>query len=521
MQGLLRAGKVVGRSIQTEPWTWLILFSLAFLSVSAGLSAQRHFSFDELVTAGIARLPNLPTIWAALRDGVDLNPPLLYVVTKAANTVFGNGEAATRIPAFGGFWIMCLSIYGFVARRCPRPYAFAAMLLPVTTSAFFFATDARPYGMELGFLGVALVAWQRATEPDRKLWYVAVLFFALLAALLSHCYAVVAIVPLAVAQTVRDWSRRRVDWPIWLSWTALTPVLILYFQLLHRTQAAGSWKNRLFEPTILSVPLFYADLLNFAIWPIALALVLVTRGNLRGQNLPGQKPEAIFPSIPVHERVFAVGLVLVPCLSFLIAITVTGMFTNRYSTACILGLGIWFGVFMCERAAGSLEKGGLVVTVFLGAIVLYGLGTIAFAFAAAPNEPPNLARVRPDLPLVISNGLMFFEADHYQPPEVASRLRYLTDEAAALRYTNTNMFEGYPVMQKWFPMTGKVEPYREFVRRNPEFVVYGTSEHPMDWLVKRLKDDGFHMRMLAAQKGEYGETFLLVVSAPDQRAATN
>jgi hypothetical protein len=86
--------------------------------------------------------------------------------------------------------------------------------------------------------------------------------------------------------------------------------------------------------------------------------------------------------------------------------------------------------------------------------------------------------------------LMFLEADYYEPPEVASRLRFLTDKAAALRFIGTDTFDrGYYTMRRWFPIKGKIVEYRDFVGREKHFYVYGPFHHPEDWLLRKLTQE--------------------------------
>ena len=514
-----RAGGAVGHSIQSHPRWWLGAFTLAYLAVTL-VNSQRPLWYDELLTESMSHLPNLPTIWAALKEGADLNPPLLYLATKFCYFLFGNSETATRLPAICGFLAMCWSIYAFVARRCPRSYAFAAMLLPVMTSGFRYSVEARSYGLEFGFLGIGLVAWQRATEPNRRWWHVAILYVSLVAALLMHCYAVVALIPFFVAQAVRDWLSKSVDRWIWVSWLALSPVLLVYAPLL---QASRNFivSNPIFAPTGLSVPVFYALLLKTTIWSIAVAWFFVATKRVATERVATERVATkrlkrdACPPIPVHEQICAAVFFTLPVFSFLLAVGVTGIFVPRYGMVSMIGLGIWFAFSMYKRCAGTIEKGGEIVVVFLAGILIFGGASLVRGFSVSPGKTPDLMTVYADLPIVVSNGLMFLEGDRYERAEVAHRLRFLTDEPAALRYTGSNVFDrGYVLIEKWFPLRGKVESYAHFIGNNREFVVYGTTDFPMDWLIRGLRDQGFRLQTLSAQPGRYGEDVLLLATAP-------
>ena len=121
---------------------WLTLFGLCYLL----LALQRSFRplwNDELITYNIASLPGVRSIWKSLAQGADLNPPLFHVATWAATKLFGLTELGLRIPGILGFFVLCWSLYVFVARNAGVCYGFAAMLLPMATGAFQYASEAR------------------------------------------------------------------------------------------------------------------------------------------------------------------------------------------------------------------------------------------------------------------------------------------------------------------------------------------------------------------------------------------
>jgi hypothetical protein len=505
MQALDRLGKAVAHTLERHAAFCLLIFSYLFLLTTSFVAMHRALWYDELLTFHMSHLPSFGKIWEALREGADLNPPLLYIATRASQSAFGDGGIATRLPAMLGFLTMCLCIYRFVARRCPKPYAFAAMLFPLLTSGYWYAQEARSYGLELGFLGIALLAWQSSTSPNRPAWMVLVFTLALAGALLVHCYAVIAVVPFLVAESFRTYRNRRVDWAIVLSFCLLSPIIFVYLPLFSALKPFIV-ANSVFGPTLLSVPTFYGTLLQKGIWPIMACTLWV---NARF----GPDQQYSF-EIPVHELVCAVSFALIPMLSFLLAVSITGIFLDRYGLASLLGLSIVAGWYFCHAGRGKTVQGGMVVALMVTWIVLF-VASYFFTQTSAPSssKSPDLSAIHSELPIVISNGLMFLEMDHYAQPNVAARLRFLTDEDAGLRYTGTNVFDrGYPLLRKWFPIRGKIEPYKSFIQAQRSFLVYGTYTHPMEWLLRRLKEEDAHVISLAAAPGPYGDMVLQVVS---------
>ena len=65
------------------------------------------------------------------------------MAARAASQLLGPSSFALRLPSLLGFWLMCLGLYGFVARCCNLAFAWAAMILPACTFAMRHAYDGR------------------------------------------------------------------------------------------------------------------------------------------------------------------------------------------------------------------------------------------------------------------------------------------------------------------------------------------------------------------------------------------
>jgi len=70
-----------------------------YLATSMHIASHRLFWFDELATVHIARLPNIATIWTALAQPMDAQPPIYYMVVRMFDKVFGPGDFAARLPS--------------------------------------------------------------------------------------------------------------------------------------------------------------------------------------------------------------------------------------------------------------------------------------------------------------------------------------------------------------------------------------------------------------------------------------
>jgi hypothetical protein len=492
----------------SNPLVWFILFGVFYLGLVLP-AALRPFWYDELFTYNVATLPDVRAMWDALTHGADLNPPLFYVVTHAAISVFGPTEFGLRTPAIAGFLVMCCCLYAFVAHRAGACYGFIAMLLPLVTGAIKWAPEARAYGLMLGFCGLALVSWQRAAEASQRTVPLAGLAISLTAALLTHCFAVLVLTPFALAQLVRDYHRRKIDWLMWVCIGLPLTACITYFPLLATTQHYDL-QYRVFQPGWQSVVEFSDTLFAPALWPVLAGMVIIAFSASRRP-----KVDAPVASLwKTGEVVLAAGFLLVPLLAIVLSKITLGLFMMRYGISAVIAVAILFAQAAATFAARSRVVGTAVVLVVLGFAVGRTAVQFSDALSTVPDTVLNLDQ-HADLPLVVSSGLIFYPMTHYATVGRANRMWFLTDEKIALRVTGSNMFEkGLPALNRLFPLRAHLQDYREFLAAHPHFLLYGYADNKMDWVIPQLRDDGAQLRYLGKRTDQMGLAVLYDVETP-------
>jgi hypothetical protein len=496
--------EIASERIEAGRYFYLYCFLMLFMIVSAVRAGSKALWYDELFTFYMSHLPSMGAIWAGLKQGADLNPPLLYVATRAVFHWFGDGPVATRLPAMIGFLLMSICLYRFVARRTNALYGFVAMLFPWITGAARYAYEARPYGLVMGFSALALVCWQTACDGRRRRWALAGLILSLTGALMSHCYAVLLFVPLALGELVRTVRARRIDWPVWLAIGATMPLVLTYVPLL-RANNGFVLHNAKFEPRFASIWEFCVMILGPAVWFWLAGFAAV----LLPAKREGESQEKRPAQIPAHEVAAAAGLVAIPLGVLLLAFALTHVFETRYGLPAVMGLGILFVFLAYNRTGSRATTGVLLMGIFL-------VGFLMNSFWMPPDDTTQSMAIRglepdqveKDIPFVIGNGTLFLQVDHYARPELASRLYLLRDPQVSVRYTGSNIFDnGYPIMRRWFPIKGRIENYDRFVHEHDRFMVFGPMHDPLDWLIFKLVDDGAQMNF----KGQFGDSLLFEV----------
>ncbi|MEZ5353333.1 MAG: hypothetical protein R2762_11905 [Bryobacteraceae bacterium] len=457
--------------------------ALLFLAATVIRAATQPFWYDELFTVHVVDISDPARIWKALTAGVDLNPPLLYAATWAGRALAGNNEVGNRLPAILGYLLFLYATGAFLARRAgPWAGLLAASLLALS-EAYTYALQARSYGMLLGWSSLALLCWQSSADSPpgiSRLRPLAGLSLATAAALLTHCYALVALFPIAAGEAMRTLRRRRVDLPLAASLAVAAPAILIYFPLLASSRGY-QLQGPLFDPSARKLINTYAGLAAPLLWPTLLVFALAMLARLRRANQP-----ALAPGVPVHESAALAALMLTPAIAYLLAVGAKGGYFTRYALGASAAMSIAAALGasrMVRRAQPALM-----------ALSLLTIGWFAVRFLHRPavfpvaSEAAALASADPSLPIVVSDGQTFLELNYYADPATAARLVFLTDRPAALRHMRTDCYDRImPILTRWFPIHGRVIPAADFLSRRQRFLIYGTREREHTWLPQRLE----------------------------------
>src|SRR5215813_14471705 len=149
--------------------SWVLaLFSVTYLAITSALAWHKLLWNDELFTLYIARLPTYADIWSFLASGAEQLPPTFHILARLCMKLFGVNPLALRLPEILGVGVMSLCLFVVVSRRSSAAYGLIAMLLPLVTHVFYYATEARPYGLVLGCAALSLLCWQSAADDRRR-----------------------------------------------------------------------------------------------------------------------------------------------------------------------------------------------------------------------------------------------------------------------------------------------------------------------------------------------------------------
>lgn len=485
-----RSGGRAGQSFRWIPALVVIGFSTFYFADVLLRASEKYFWYDELVTVYLCRLPTLQDIHEAVLHATDFNPPLFYIITRASEALFGEGQIATRVPEILGFWVLCISLFVFVNRRAGIVAGFMAMILPMLTQAYYYAYEARPHGMVMGFAGLALFCWQTHSERSGRRFWLIGLSLCLLGAFMSHCYALVLLAPFGIAELFRVFRTKRFRWGVWIALVIPTVIAFLVFVPLLRSYTAGVagtlFGVTYFQPSWWSVMGFYLGFASSCL-PVVFALAVLLALERIGTFKSGDRQEGHPMTVSKEEIVLACGFLALPLFGVLAGRMVHGPFIARYFMSTCIGFCLLMS--LAAAARGAWTKTSIVVLAVMLALLaknssslvwhrlhgkgekLYEAGT-GILLETTPGQPlrhfdllvKNAGDTRP---VAILWTLDFLYLTYYAP-KLLPHLHYVScsEDPESIRAIH--------VVREW--TRGKYNREStcgEFIASHPDFIVYG------------------------------------------------
>ncbi|HYL34753.1 MAG TPA: hypothetical protein VEV17_02440 [Bryobacteraceae bacterium] len=479
----------------------VLCYGVLFLLICSVVAATKPMWFDELATYYPARLPTVGALLDFFWRGLDVHTATTSLVLRVTMRAFGDGPVTDRMPFAMGYLVLCMSIFIFVVRRCPAIYAAAAMILPMLTASFYFATEIRCYGLLLGFTGIALVSWQAAAEGSKRKLAVATLFLSLAGTICCHYYALFLWVPLGLAELTRWWLRKRLDWPVCLALVLSALVILLFIAPIQAARGAyvsGIWSRAHLGQIRSSYNVV-----------LGLSSGVVMGGLIAGLLLwPGLRPRlaGVAGRIPPHEWVLVASLALLPVYE-VPASKLVGVFVERYALACVAGITILLVFAVCRAVDGNRAAGALLVIFLVGWVFeRNGLAVRSQmlqngGFSSSRGEyfrTSDWARIMESssLPIAAAGPVFFTQFQHYAAAAVQPRITYLASESLALHYlgnssTDTNLLRFSSVL----PL--RVSTFEEFTSHFNHFLLCVETKDRTGWTVQALLAEGAELHLLA------------------------
>jgi hypothetical protein len=462
--------------LEKTPGFFVVAFSIVYFAGTLGAVIHRKLWADEIVSRYISTLPTIGGIWAALRDAVDGNPPLYYLITRPFLLIW-DGDIAIRLPAVIGFWVAAICVFIFVRRNTSALAGAIATLLFAESGASYWASEGRPYGPALGLTGIALVLWQRCTLTSKqRLSGLLGLGLAMASLVSTHYYGLLVAIPLLAGELARTVVNKRLDWPLCSTIVAGSAAILGWLPLIqglrHNIAANGASKDYFAQPTLGSLYNAYQGLAAPIIVPVLFCLCISYVIARHGRN----EFESVETQPWGHEIAVASGLVFLPAIALAIALLVTHTLVTRYVLATALGIGI-LGGMLVHRTLGR-ERAVMVV----GFLVMFSSFSSLYLPSMFEKDETydaalaSLGSTDPQTPIVVTEALEFLPLAHLSPEALRSRMFYLTDLETARGATDPTAENMMLLLKRFAPQT--IVNLDQFISGHKNFLLYYTGTFP-------------------------------------------
>jgi hypothetical protein len=494
-------------SLSHVRWGSLVLVAVFLPSVIIELrnASTRPFWFDELFTVAIAALGTPSAIWNALLTAVDSQPPLFYFFTHIASFLSANEQLAYRIPALFGYFCTLFCVYAFVERRVGFAGGLMAALVASLSGLHVYAVEARPYGLELGFLALGLLFWQKL---ENSKWFSIPFALCLATAVALHYYAILVVPALFLAEAFHTHRTRKVRWAVWCSlFCMITPLILAsaHIRLLRTTYGPQYWSHANLSRLLQS----YLDLTSFGALTAGVVIVLFTimLTRLFPTSLKDLLPRRFVDQLTAEECVLVAYLLLLPVPTYLAAKLTQGGLIMRYVLPSALGLAIgggfsitWLGrratIVLLAILAASYS-GSLVMEVKL---VLRDRSAVAADNSSSRDLEQLLQRFPSPRPVVVSSPVDYLPLAHYGSSELAARILTVVDEREAISAVGTDQVDHSAALFRRYDATAKIEQFANFRATTRHFLLFSTGT-TFDWWPQRLSREG-HLVKLRHSQGQ-------------------
>jgi hypothetical protein len=479
-----------------HPWIVFLAIALVWLPAAVSHAITRPFWYDELFTVYLTRIADWGRLWEALRQGVDLQPPLLFAVTRAFSRFFGGNEFGMRAQGIASFGVLSMCIFSIARRRVGAWYAALAVCITLVSAAYQFSSEARPYAMLLAFAGLSLFFWIRYYEHGRRIGNLAGVTVAIALAVSSHYYGDFVVFPLLMGEAYEFYRSRKLDFRVMISiFLGLCP-LPFFLPLIKGGIAAQGHKpwNPITETTVRDV---YEVLLSPMVVPVTCAIVILAliyhrleKGSVRPYSGPLTK-----------ELVAMAAYVIIPMPAIIVARFGSNMIHWRYLIPVVIGLVLISVTFLFWIANGR-RTAAVIASMCCLTWFVYMHGRDYRRLISRPR-PPQFTLPVPDgdLPIFVNSALDYFPAVHYAEPRLRDRLAYVVDPQTAARLVATDSVDkNIAAAASFFPF--HVVSLDRLRNEYKEFLLYDGGMQ-FGWLLEELVDEGAVVKIYARDNDRF------------------
>jgi hypothetical protein len=486
-------------ALVTEPWRkWEFAF-LALLGSSMILSVwlittRRYLSFDDLVTAVLVAEPSLWRMIKAIANGVDVNPPLFFILQWLAARVWGNSDLALRM--FSALSVaLAVPVLYLALRPAIRARLAAlavALIIGLSRDVLAFGTDARYYGWLILLTAIAAYWFARSYREPLARRQLVLIFLTHAALVYTHLFGFFFSGAVLLAHLIVDALRRQLQWRLYGTFVVAWSTFLLWLPVLSRQLSVT--KHGTFTPRI-NVGSFLEELEM----QTPLPLVLLFSAGLAAlwwlSQRSGEKEEHSPPALSSLTVLLTLGVLwmAVPVAAWAASHLMQPFFMRRYVSPCVNAWVLISAVFVAALYQSPLRNGStrllvlprwchhVVFTFVLGFCIVW---QPLRAWTEPPKGPPFVDSDYGNsmLPIVFENPMDFLPRVYY-----GDKRRYvlLLHRGAAEASPNyyTKLVVNY--LERWRPFFPEMKIiYYDELAAGPEgyLAVDGELAKTFEWI---------------------------------------
>ena len=421
----------------------LCIFFSCFLSAGLLNASRAPLWMDEVLATWTARQPTAALVRSAIYHGAEFSPPTYHLLLHYLIACFGSSKLLLRLPSLLAIGLSGLCIFSLVRRYLHVATAAYAVAFLLTGALWDFALQVRPYALLIACFSFALLFWDGLNKKGGRAYRcrVAGICLSLIACISFHFYGVLFVPCLAAAEAWFSWSHRRIRRLVWIALFvsgASTLVWLPLIQVFRGFSSSDTASPEYFaKPTIERLATTYTGLFMFDRKQVFLLLLtFCLLGVIYAWNRTTARPNfaLLRPTKETDDQgLYVLGTVLTafPFIVFLFAVFVVKTFSFRYTLAGAIGLSLLLACVLDHLMAFRTVASFLV------------LAACALLFVRKTQTGSEfdvrslLSEATQPYPIVVGEGLRFFELEEEVPKDVKSRLVYVTAPTDA-RNTDTN-----------------------------------------------------------------------------------
>jgi len=486
---------------------YLLVILIAYAAVTSFCRAAiKPFWFDEICTFIMVRQQRISTLWSALKQGADVQPPGFYVAERLATALVANENIGFRLLSILAFLCTVLCLFVLVRKRRGGMIALLCAAIPLVTILYDdFAVDSRPYSLVVACIAFALVCYQHAPAVR---WMI-LMGFSLALAQSFHYYAAFSFLPFFAAEAVLLLAERRLRWPVWLALGGGLLPIIPFWPLLWPSRAiygAHFWSLPSLQMAEYSYGYYLENGPHTGI-TLAAASAFAVLGTMLATNRRRTR-ERIALEVWLQEPVIILSFLSLPFVGVFLAELAHGGMSAKYVLPAMLGFPLAVAYVFPRLGPRSLAPISVLALFLLG--VTHQEKQFWSSYRGHFSSPADSVEVlvgtagHADLPVVVSDPQDFMPLSHYASPAWTPRFVALVDAPQDVIYTGSDSADKeLPILAAYFPL--HVYGFTAFVAEHPVFLLYSSKGGAgSDWWPRKLKSDGYTLRPAAVKpKAEF------------------